>query len=61
MYHTALPVLFGAKKYADSLWKVVESRGIDVNLNSALVEVDADKKEATFENTQSAEKVIVIH
>ena len=60
MYHTALPVLFGVKKYADELWKVVESRDIEVNLNSALVEVNADKKEATFENTQSTEKVMVI-
>jgi sulfide:quinone oxidoreductase len=25
-YHTALPILFGVKKYADSLWQVVNSR-----------------------------------
>ena len=59
MYHTALPVLFGVKKYADALWKVVESRGIEVNVNSALIEVNADKKEATFENLQSTEKVTI--
>ena len=52
-------MLFGVKKYADALWKVVESRGIEVNLNSALIEVNADKKEATFENLQSTEKVMI--
>ena len=60
IYHTALPVLFGVKKYADALWKVVESRNIEVNLNSALVEVNTDKKEAIFENLQSAEKEKVL-
>ena len=60
VYHTALPVLFGVKKYADALWKVVESRNIEVNLNSALVEVNTDKKEAIFENLQSAEKEKVL-
>ena len=57
IYHSALPVLFGVKKYADALWKVVESRGIDVTLNSALTEVNPDNKEATFQNTQTSEKV----
>ena len=60
IYHTALPVLFGVKKYADALWKVVESRNIEVTLNSALVEVNTDKKEAIFENLQSAEKEKVL-
>lgn len=59
IYHTALPVLFGVKVYADALWKVVESRNIEVNLNSALVEVNPDKKEAIFENIQSPEKIKV--
>ena len=49
--------VFGVKKYADALWKVVESRGIDVTLNSALTEVNPDNKEATFQNTQTSEKV----
>ena len=53
MFHTALPVLFAVKLYADALWKVVESRGIEVNLNSALVEVNADKREAVFEDLKS--------
>ena len=32
VYYTALPVIFGVKKYADALWKVVKERGINVNL-----------------------------
>ena len=31
-FHSSLAVLFGVKKYADALWKVVEQRGINVNL-----------------------------
>ena len=56
MYHSALPVLFGVKKYADALWKVVESREIEVYLNSALVGVNPERKEATFENLHSVGK-----
>jgi len=58
-YHTSLPVLFGVKKYADALWKVVEERNINVSLNSCLVEVHGDKKEAIFEDLQSKEKKTV--
>ena len=50
-------MLFGVKKYADALWKVVEERNINVSLNSCLVEVHGDKKEAIFEDLQSKEKV----
>ena len=39
VFNTSLGVLFGVKKYADALWKVVEQRGIDVNLGHQLVEV----------------------
>ena len=56
-YHTSLPVLFGVKKYADALWKIVEERNINVSLNSCLVEVLGDKKKAIFEDLQSKEKV----
>ena len=31
-FHSSLAVLFGVKKYADALWKVVEQRGININL-----------------------------
>ena len=56
IYHTALPVIFGVKKYADALWKVVEERGIEVNNRSNLVEVKPDSREAVFENLDDPSK-----
>merc|ERR1712223_295071 len=53
IYHTALPVIFGAKKYADALWKVVETRDIEVVLNSDLLEVRSNVKEAVFQNQET--------
>lgn len=50
MYNTSLPVIFGVKHYADALWKLVEKRGINVNLRTNLVEVLSNGKQAIFEN-----------
>uniref|UniRef100_A0A2P2HYF4 Sulfide:quinone oxidoreductase, mitochondrial n=1 Tax=Hirondellea gigas TaxID=1518452 RepID=A0A2P2HYF4_9CRUS len=50
IYNTSLGVLFGIKKYADSLWKVVESRGMTVNTRRNLVEVHGASKQALFQN-----------
>lgn len=50
IYNTSLPVLFGIKKYAESLWDIVKQRDLQVNLRHNLIEVRADKKEAVFEN-----------
>lgn len=50
MYNTSLPVLFGIKKYAESLWEIVKHRNLEVNLRHNLIEVRADRKEAVFEN-----------
>ncbi|XP_044744451.1 sulfide:quinone oxidoreductase, mitochondrial [Coccinella septempunctata] len=50
IYNTSLPVIFGVKKYADALWKVVNGRDIEVNLRTNLVEVKPDRNEAIFEN-----------
>ncbi|XP_062858402.1 sulfide:quinone oxidoreductase, mitochondrial [Trichomycterus rosablanca] len=50
IYNTSLPALFGVKKYADSLWEIVKSRDLNVNLRHNLIEVRADKREAVFEN-----------
>ncbi|XP_075883455.1 sulfide:quinone oxidoreductase, mitochondrial-like [Nelusetta ayraudi] len=50
MYNTSLPVLFGCKKYADSLWEIVKQRDLHVNLRHNLIEVRPDKNEAVFEN-----------
>ncbi|XP_045911692.1 sulfide:quinone oxidoreductase, mitochondrial-like [Micropterus dolomieu] len=50
IYNTSLPVLFGIKKYAESLWDIVKQRDLQVNLRHNLIEVRADKQEAVFEN-----------
>ena len=49
MYNTALGVIFGVKKYANELLKVVERKGIQVNYKTNLVEVDAVNRQAIFE------------
>lgn len=45
-----MPVIFGAKYFADALWKVVQKRGITVNLKSNLIEVIPDKNQAIFQS-----------
>ncbi|KOB68867.1 putative sulfide quinone reductase, partial [Operophtera brumata] len=47
-YNTCLPVIFGVKKYADALLKVVERKDIKVNYRSVLLRLFPDKKEAVF-------------
>lgn len=51
-YKTSLPVIFGVKKYADSLWEVCKSRDIDVGLRQELVEIRMSAKEAVFKNLE---------
>jgi len=58
-YYSSLPVLFGVKKYADALWKIVNARGINVNLRNNLIEVKPDTKEAVFQNLDTQELVTV--
>lgn len=48
-YNTSLAVIFGVKKYAASLLKVVERKDIKVNLRHSLKSIDHEKKKATFE------------
>ncbi|CAG2112854.1 unnamed protein product, partial [Medioppia subpectinata] len=55
-FNTALGVIFGVKKYAESLNKVIKRKNINVNYGHNLVEVVADKKEAVFEDLQSKER-----
>jgi len=49
MYNTALPVIFGVKKYAAQLMKVATEKNIQLNFRTVLVEVDHEKNEAKFE------------
>ena len=41
-------MLFGVKKYADSLQKIVDKFGISLHFKHDLVEIDGEKKLATF-------------
>lgn len=56
IYNSSLPVIFGIKKYADALWKIVKERDITVNLQHNLVEVKSDSKEAVFQNLAKPEE-----
>uniref|UniRef100_A0A8C5EXY5 Sulfide:quinone oxidoreductase, mitochondrial n=1 Tax=Gouania willdenowi TaxID=441366 RepID=A0A8C5EXY5_GOUWI len=60
IYNTSLPVLFGIKKYADSLWEIVKSRDIQVNLRQNLIEVRPENQEAVFENLDNPSEIKVI-
>ena len=55
MYNSALGVIFGVKKYANSLWKVIERKGIEVNLHTNLVELKSKEKKAMFTITNPAD------
>ncbi|KAL4702568.1 hypothetical protein ACJJTC_003067 [Scirpophaga incertulas] len=59
-YNTCLPVIFGVKKYADALLKVVERKSINVNYKTVLKEVRADKREAVFFNADDKNKETVL-
>ncbi|XP_076764864.1 sulfide:quinone oxidoreductase, mitochondrial-like [Xylocopa sonorina] len=59
VYNTALPVIFGVKKYADALWDVCKRRDITVNVQTNLVKIDPVKQEATFEKLDGSNETIV--
>ncbi|XP_028162583.1 sulfide:quinone oxidoreductase, mitochondrial-like [Ostrinia furnacalis] len=59
-YNTCLPVIFGVKKYADALMKVVEKKHIDVNYKTVLYEVRPEKKEAVFYNTDKKNELTTV-
>ncbi|XP_003382833.1 PREDICTED: sulfide:quinone oxidoreductase, mitochondrial-like [Amphimedon queenslandica] len=48
-YNSAIGVIFGVKKYANELLKVISRKGIDVNFQHNLVEIIPERKEAIFE------------
>ncbi|ELK05449.1 Sulfide:quinone oxidoreductase, mitochondrial [Pteropus alecto] len=50
IFNTSLGVIFGVKKYADALQKIIKERNLTVNYKQNLIEVRADKQEAVFEN-----------
>lgn len=48
-YNTALGVIFGVKKYATELLKVVQRKGINLNFKRNLIEVDSVNRQAVFD------------
>ncbi|CAH0723150.1 unnamed protein product, partial [Brenthis ino] len=59
-YNTCLPVIFGVKKYADALMKVIARKNIHVNYKTVLKEIKFDKKEAVFFNTEDKTKLTTL-
>ncbi|CAG0914542.1 unnamed protein product [Notodromas monacha] len=53
MYNTSLPVVFGVKKYAAELTKVMQSRHLELNTRLNLIRVDHRRREAVFEHLPS--------
>jgi len=49
------PKLFSVEKYAKTLYKVVERKGIDLRLRTELAEIRGGAKEAVFKNLDSGE------
>ncbi|MBO8172865.1 MAG: NAD(P)/FAD-dependent oxidoreductase [Bacillaceae bacterium] len=52
------PTIFGVKKYADTLEKVIERKGIETLYEHNLIEVRTQSREAVFENLKTGEEVV---
>ncbi len=55
-FHIALPFSFAVERYARTLDKVMERRGITPHYRHELVELDADKKVAVFEHLDTKQR-----
>ncbi|MDF2679562.1 MAG: pyridine nucleotide-disulfide oxidoreductase [Brevibacillus sp.] len=51
--------LFGVKKYADALQKVIERKQIETRFKHNLIEIISEKKQAVFENLDTNDPVIM--
>ena len=51
--------IFGVKKYADALQKVIERKQIETHFKHNLIEIAGDKKQAVFENLNTNERVVM--
>ncbi|XP_059162689.1 sulfide:quinone oxidoreductase, mitochondrial-like [Physella acuta] len=58
LFNTSLGVIFGVKKYADALQKVIDKKDITVNYKHNLVEVDHKTKTALFEKLDDNNKIV---
>ncbi|QRG68356.1 FAD/NAD(P)-binding oxidoreductase [Brevibacillus choshinensis] len=51
--------IFGVKKYADALSRVIERKQIETRFRHNLIEIIRDKKQAVFENLDTGDHVIM--
>ncbi|MGG1658371.1 FAD-dependent oxidoreductase [Brevibacillus sp. NRS-1366] len=51
--------IFGVKKYADALQRVVERKQIETRFKHNLIEIISEKKQAVFENLDTNERVVM--
>jgi len=56
-FFAAAPGIFPIKRYSDPLNAVIARKKLNTNFNHNLVAIDADKKEATFENMDSGKSI----
>lgn len=61
LYMAASPGIFGVAKYAATLRKVVERKGIDARYRQNLVAVRAASKEAVFRHLDSGEETVLTY
>ncbi|KQL52502.1 pyridine nucleotide-disulfide oxidoreductase [Heyndrickxia shackletonii] len=55
LFACGLPKIFAVKRYADTLEKVVERKNIEAQYRIDLIEIDGQKKKATFKNVDTNE------
>lgn len=57
-YCSSLDVIFGVKKYANELMKIVKARNIQLNFKQNLIEVKPDTKEAIFQKLGTDDQIV---
>ena len=51
--------IFGVKKYADTLYRVIERKGIETHFETELMELRPDTKEAVFEPVGGGDQIVM--
>ncbi|WP_411843234.1 NAD(P)/FAD-dependent oxidoreductase [Salinicoccus sp. HZC-1] len=59
IFRSGKPEIFEVKKYDDSLQKQMNGKHIDFELNEELSKIDAQTKEAVFENTETGKRTTI--
>lgn len=61
VFGSAAPGIYGVERYAKTLRRVVERKGIETWFRHELVEIRSDAREAVFESLESGERVTVAY